>query len=71
MKGFYNSEKQVNQERLTVELSNKRKEELDPRRQRVYNKIQSMRQSFNRAAKPVKQPIKGIPGELEVDSPKI
>ena len=48
MKGFYKSERQVIEERLTVELSDKRKEELDPRRQRVNNKIQSIRQSFNK-----------------------
>jgi hypothetical protein len=47
MKGFYNSEKQVSQERLTVELSNERKKELNPRQQRVSNKIQLIRQSFN------------------------
>lgn len=74
MKGFYNSEIPVIEERLTVELSNKRKEELDPRRQRVNNKIQSIRQSF--VAQTRVKPIKNKPAEPgiideQVNTPKL
>ena len=71
MKGFYNSQRPVIEERLTVELSNKRKEELDPRRQRVNNKIQSIRQSFNKVKVKPKDGIEGNQAGPAINIPKL
>lgn len=72
MKGFYQN--QAVQGKQTVKMLDRKKEELNPRRQRVNNKIQSMRQSF--VAQTKVKPIKNKPAEPgfvseQADAPKL
>jgi len=71
MKGFYNSEKQFSQERLTVELSNERKEELNPRKKKINEKIQLIKQSFNKVKAMPKDDIKDNHAGPAINIPKL